>query len=218
MIIKSLSRKDASFAQLAKYIERGAADGIDRLYQHLYARHIDPVVARFEANGGCMRKRTNGVMLYHEVISITRAQALDVATQKKLLFDIADRYIQTRAPQCLVFGALHEDKAHSLHFHLMISANIKDTGKRHRLTKAEFLKIQRDCEQRVLDQHPELEQSRVIGKPSRAKQSSKAYWQERRTGELPGRSSFAERLAQVFTMALNEADLDRLAKEARVEL
>ena len=151
MIIKSLSRKDASFAQLAKYIEAGAADGSDRLYQHLYARHTDAVVSRFEANGRCMRKRTNGVTIYHEVISITRAQGLDIAAQKALLFDIAERYIEARAPQCLVFGALHDDKAHSLHFHLMISANIKDSNKRHWLTKTDFLKIQRETEQRVLD-------------------------------------------------------------------
>ena len=161
MIIKSMTRKDASFGQLVRYI--GASASEHRLYANLMKRDSAEIVAAFRANAGKLPVRANGVTIYHEVISITRSTRLDIEVQKDLLHDIAERYVAARARRCMVYGALHDDKAHSLHYHLLISANREGKEKRHRLNKAEFVAVQRDLEAWVLRHYPQLEQTRVIG-------------------------------------------------------
>jgi hypothetical protein len=217
MIIKSMARKDPSYAQLARYIEAGAAVGNPRLYQSLGTTNARAVAVAFEKNGQRLRTRSNGVCVYHEIISITRARSLPVEEQKQLLLGIARAYLTRRAPKCLAFGALHSDKASNLHFHLMISANIED-GTRHRLSRAEFVAIQRDLERRVLEQYPELEQSVAINKRSARKQSSRAEGLERRTGQLPEKQSVAQRLRGVLAHAGSEEEFHGLLSEARLTI
>lgn len=118
-----MSRKEASFGQLLGYIDRGAGQHSWRIRHNLLARDPELIRAEFEQNGKLLRRRKNGVYLYHEIISITRSEDACPELQKKRLREIAERYILERCPDCLVFGNLHEDQAHSFHYHLMISAN-----------------------------------------------------------------------------------------------
>lgn len=118
-----MSRKEPSFAQLISYIERGASQPSWRIRHNLLVRDPDAIRTEFEQNADFLARRKNGVFLYHEIISITRARGVSDELQKSRLREIAERYIAERCPENLVFGNLHDDTAHSLHYHLIISAN-----------------------------------------------------------------------------------------------
>jgi len=80
-----------------------------------------------------------------------------------------------------VYGVLHDDKAHNLHFHLMISANKYNSNKRHRLDKSKFSDIKKKVEYYVLENFPELEQKSIINsKKERIVKNNKEYQLESR--------------------------------------
>ncbi len=218
MIIKSLSRKEPSYGQLVRYIEAGSADDKGRIHHNLFVRAPDEVVAAFKKNGALVAKRKNGVMLYHEILSISRATSLDTETQKELLAEIVRRYLSERAPHCLAYGALHEDKVNNLHYHLVISANVAGEKKRHRLSKGDFRRVQRDLERRVLDQYPELEQTRAIDKRAERKRSHGSVELERKTGALPQVEVVKRSLTHAFASAATMPELHQLLTDAGLKL
>ena len=135
MIIKSMSRKVPSFGQLLGYIDREQGQEDFAVRHNLLGRDHDSIRAEFERNAELLQKRKNGTYLFHEIISITRAQGLSAQEQKQRLHEISQEYISARCPDSLVYGGLHQDKDHSYHMHLMISANRANEVKRQRLTK-----------------------------------------------------------------------------------
>lgn len=198
MIVKSMSRKVPSFGQLIGYIDRDEGQEPYRIRHNLLSRDPARIRAEFERNGDLLQRRRNGVYLYHEIISITRAQGLSAEEQKSRLYEIAQSYIAARCPDNLVFGGLHQDKEHSFHYHLMISANRAGETGRLRLTKNQFRQIQVGLENHVLAQFPELEQKVAIGKRSDRKLSRSEAELERRTGQRPKRDEVLERVREAF--------------------
>ena len=210
MIIKSMSRKEPSFGQLMDYIDREVGAEAFQIRHNLMSRGRERTRAEFEANARLMRKRKNGVFLYHEIISITRARGLPAKDQQELLHGIVQQYIAARCPDNLVYGGMHQDKDHSYHFHLMISSNRAGEIKRLRLSKAQFREIQVGLEAHVLEKHPELEQQLAIGKRSERKRAKGDVEHERRTGRPPSRKEALQgRLRAAF-----EGAIDREAFEA----
>ena len=202
-----MSRKVPSFAQLVAYIDRDEGQEAYRIRHNLLARDPERIMAEFERNGALLQKRKNGVYLYHEIISITRARGLSSEEQKTRLRDIAEQYISARCPDNLVYGGLHQDKEHSFHYHLMISSNRASDAKRLRLSKAQFREIQIQLERHVLEKYPELEQKVAIEKRS-DRQIRKAEAElERRTGQRPKRE---EVLSRVFAAYQASSDRDSL--------
>ena len=188
MIIKSMSRKEPSFGALMAYIDRELGTETHRVRHNVMGRGAEPIRAEFERNAGLLKKRKNGVYLYHEIISITRAQGLDDKAQQELLHQIVQTYIDARCPENLVYGGLHQDKDHSHHFHLMISSNRAGETGRLRLTKKQFRDIQVQLEAHVLEKHPELEQKVAIDKRAEHRRTKGAQEHERRTGRPPSRT------------------------------
>ena len=207
MIVKSMSRKVPSFGQLIGYIDRDEGQEPYRIRHNLLSRDPARICAEFERNGDLLQRRRNGVYLYHEIISITRAQGLSAEEQKSRLYEIAQSYIAARCPDNLVFGGLHQDKEHSFHYHLMISANRAGETGRLRLTKNQFRQIQVGLENHVLAQFPELEQKVAIGKRSDRKLSRSEAELERRTGERPNRDEVLERVREAFASSLDRDSL-----------
>lgn len=214
MIVKSMSRKVPSFGQLIDYIDRDEGQEEWRIRHNVWGRDPELIRGEFERNGELLQKRKNGVYLYHEIISITRAKGLSPEEQKQRLRDIAENYISARCPDNLVFGNLHQDKDHSYHYHLMISANrVGETG-RLRLTKAQFREVQVGLERHVLEKYPELEQKVAIEKRSdRGRKKGEAEL-ERRTGKRPKREEVLERVTAAYEGSQDRQSLlDALGRE-----
>lgn len=218
MIIKSMSRKVPSFGQLLGYIDREQGQEAYRIRHNLMGRSPEAIRDEFERNGKLLSRRKNGVYLYHEIISITRASGLSEREQKERLHDIAQSYIAARCRDNLVFGGLHQDKDHSFHYHLMISANRAGETGRLRLTKAKFREIQVGLENHVLQHFPELEQKVAIGKRSERKSSWRESEMQRRSGQRPQRDQVLDRILQALESARDRDSLMRAFEHSDLEL
>lgn len=204
MIVKSMSRKVPSFGQLTQYIDRDEGQERWRIRHNVMARDPDRIRVEFEQNGALLSKRKNGVYLYHEIISITRAAGISDEAQKARLQEIAETYVAARCPDNLVYGGLHQDKKHSFHYHLMISANRVGDSRRLRLSKAQFREVQVQLERHVLRAMPELEQKVAIDKRADRRKSRSEAELERRTGEVPKKDQLRARVLEAL-----EAGADR---------
>jgi uncharacterized protein YjhX (UPF0386 family) len=237
MIIKSMSRKHASFAQLIDYIE-GEAKLRSRKYSvfhNTYSRTTDRLKAEFMENSEHLRYRKNGVYLYHEVISITRAHQSQQTQQderedqqKIALKQIVEEYLHHRGKHNLAYAVLHEDTEH-LHFHIVMSANEVGERDRVRLSKEKFAEIQTNLEQWVLEKHPELEQKAVFHKnqteaerqqrKEKKDHLSKAGEElKRRGGKTSIRDDMQEKLADIFTTATDPRHFADLLEKAGFKL
>lgn len=237
MIIKSMSRKHASFAQLIDYIE-GEAKLRSRKYSvfhNTYSRNTDRLKAEFMENSEHLRYRKNGVYLYHEVISITRTQQIDEDQQKAALKQIVEEYLHHRGKHNLAYAVLHEDTEH-LHFHIVMSANEAGERDRTRLSKEKFAEIQTDLEAWVLQKHPELEQQAVFHKnqteaerqqrkekkdhekADKAHLSKAGEELKRRGGKTSIRDEMQEKLADIFTTATDPRHFADLLEKAGFKL
>lgn len=214
MIIKSMARKEgSSFAEIIDYIMRDdACDRNHALHHNLLGRTRDEVVAEFEENAGLLKKRKNGNVAYHEVVSIRCVPGMNEEEQKRKLIEISERYVRMRAPGSLVYGGLHHDHDDHIHVHLLMSANELGQTRRHSLTKAQFRKVTIEMERRVLADYPELKQEVAIERQATAKRSKKAAAMKARTGQLPKQQALAAELAQVFQSAGSIGELQAQMK------
>lgn len=74
MIIKSMSRKEPSFAQLTAYMTDEKSDRDFDLHQHVFSRDPEHIAHEFETNARLLAKRKNGNYLYHEILSLDTRQ------------------------------------------------------------------------------------------------------------------------------------------------
>lgn len=157
MIIKSTSRKDRSFGQLFDYVNReGKTEAPVVFWNLMNSEESDRrgIVREFLDNAEFLPERSNGNSLYHEIVSLKRQPDHDVGQLTQALYDLANFYLERRAPDCLAFGRIHIESEH-VHCHLIISANVVQ-GDRHSLSKFQFSAIQAACERHLKTEYPEL--------------------------------------------------------------
>ena len=217
MILKSMSRKEPSFGQLAAYMSDEKSDRAFDLHHNLFARDPEHIAKEFEANAQRLGRRRGGNYLYHEILSIdTRecGQSRDVREKLRLL---ALEFVQKRCPRNIVYGALHRDHAEHLHYHLMISANERGGAKRLRLTKAEFDLAKREIELSARTNYPELKQTEILASSPQEKQerretreSRKAQEMQKRGARLTKTEALAQELRAILAYANSQVELERL--------
>ena len=136
MIIKSMPRKDASFGQLIAYItDDGKADS-DYFYGHnTFSNDPGDALLVIQDNAIHLKARKNGNSMYHEILSITREDGMQLPEQKAALRNITARYIEQRAPNSVAFAAIHDDHEGHIHSHIMLSANELGSSKKVRITR-----------------------------------------------------------------------------------
>jgi len=171
MIIKSLSRQNKSFRELYNYLVKNkeAILGAFNLYSN--PKDKKAVVKEFLDNAKFLKKSRGKNFLYHEILSLN-PNSLDLKKQIAILNDLVNRYVNLRAKDHLVFTAIHKDKKH-LHIHLMISANELYSSKRVRFSKKDFNKIQKELENYLLNNYPELNSKKIYTKENKEKKSNK---------------------------------------------
>lgn len=224
MIIKSMSRKQATFSQLVDYFEDGRQDEKYSIFHNLYSTNAEAIKEEFITNANFLHKRKNGVYMYHEILSITDTGNLSREQQKEILKDIGLEYIRTRANKNLVYAVLHDDKADNLHYHFMISSNELMSETRLRLSKEQFSQIKKDLELKVLKEYPELEQKKLINKEKGAnkdsgeKLSNKGVELKRRTGKTSQRDDLKDRLKTVFAGSKNKAEFFSLLEKENLSI
>lgn len=121
---------------------------------------LKSVKQEFMQNFAIVPKRSNWVALYHEILSLPSVIARRGTTKQSnnpesILIDLADRYLEQRATNCLAYGKVHLDTDNP-HIHLIISANPRKSPKKHRITKSTFASIKRDLERYKRLTYPHL--------------------------------------------------------------
>lgn len=179
MILRSYSRRTASFHQLFRYLTAdGRAAAVPVNYNLLSPELPDPdappvppgelgplyrtIAAEFQANARHLPPRKNGVALYHEIISLSPADGARLTDREAvhILYTLADFYLERRAHGALACGIIHLDRGNP-HLHLVISANRIGQAKKLRLSQNEFRDIKRELEAYQRLRYPELTHSRV---------------------------------------------------------
>ena len=195
-----MSRKEPTFSQLAAYMSSEKSDARYDIHHGCIAGSDEDIAKEFYANSEHLTKRQNANYLYHEIVSITTEEGYNRQMTKEALREIAERYIQQRCSNNMVYGCLHEDHKSHLHYHLMVSANEKGESKRLRLTKKQFDQVKRELEAHVLKHYPQLKQKEVITAVSQnEKMSVKGDAMKRRTGSLPQREEVCQTVREAMS-------------------
>lgn len=215
MIIKSLSRKDSSFEQLVDYIARHEQNNEWDLYYNCSSHKRENIIEEFTENAKHLSRRKNGNIVLHEVIAITRTNKISEHEQKIALREIAEKYIEQRAPNCLVFADLHNDKETNIHYHIAFSANELGDKKRYRYPKPKFKKLKIEMEKWVLETYPQLDQK--ITMQTRSDKKLKQQRREENKRRIPKKEKTIEILNHVFqSKSLSEAQ--ELLEENNLEI
>jgi hypothetical protein len=237
MIIKSLSRKarttsgsihsrsgGSPFHTLLQYMNRGVLqeDGRAVLWHNLYGgqnSREEEILFEFEKNAKYLPERKNGNVLYHEIISFAAGHSLSKDELCRKIADIGQKYLQERAPNQLAYGVIHQDTQH-VHLHLIVSANEIGKRDRVRLSKEEFLKIQKGIELFTLEKYKELSQTPIYSKDrqhDRIKQKNNEQEMKQRTGVPSKKELLKGKLHQIFERARNPNELAALLSENGVQ-
>ena len=208
MIIKSMSRKTASFGQLANYMNKGECitDKYESFYNNIFSKNTEGITEEFKNNAKTIHERKNGNMLYHEMISITKSKNISIDDQKKILYKLVKDYVELRAKNNLVYGVMHTDKSDNLHYHLMISSNEMGSEKKHRLSKNNFANIQKEIEKHILNNYPEMEQQIIYNQDKDEKTNKREYELKKRTGKESDRDCVKRELKEIFEVSKSKSD------------
>ena len=159
MLIKSMSRKSQSFAQLYDYITRDTGSAGDLLTSQNLPQSATDRSGRLKAffdNERHMKRRKGGVRAYHEVLAFHPDDA--PALTKEALRKLTEYYLQLRAPHALAIAEAHYDTGQP-HVHVMISANELNSNKRVRVSQRDFARIKARVEELQRQLYPELSHS-----------------------------------------------------------
>jgi len=199
MILKSLSRKTPSFAQLITYMNDEKADKSCELHHNCFNRGSEALAGEFFENSKLLKARKDGNYLYHEILSIDLKEGVERSHAKQCLRELALKYVEQRCSRNMVYGTLHEDHKDHIHYHLLISANERESRKRFRVTKKAFDTIKHELETYVLTNYPELKQIPVATTTRQEKKlSRKASDQKRRTGKLERKEQVRDTILQAI--------------------
>lgn len=155
LVIKSLSRRSKSFGQLLRYFWKEGRDASTDIGHNLplNGRGRGTVQTTFLENAQYLKARKNGIVLYHEILSFHPDDKMQLSPV--ILQDMANQYLQTRAPEGLGYGVIHWDKKNP-HVHLMLSANKLNSSQKIRLSKKRFQQVKDKVSLYLKEQYPQL--------------------------------------------------------------
>lgn len=212
MIIKSMARKSASFNQLIDYFGYfNKRESVFGLTHNLYAHREDAaaIVQEFESNHRHLKKRKNGNALYHEIIALDPDSRGTRKEKIAALRDLAQGYLQRRAPRQLAYGVIHTDTPY-LHMHIVISSNEAGGSKRMRLPRREFNDIQRSIESYKLEKYPALGQEKYYNQERSSKrQTNRAQEMARHNRPATHKQQLHETLKRIFAEAQSPEQLKK---------
>ena len=174
----------------------------------------DEIIQEFEKNARLLKERSNGNVLYHEILSFSRGHELKDEELFRVVADIGQEYLSERASRQLAYGVIHRDTDH-IHLHLMISSNPVGKTERVRLSKKEFAEVQKRVERFALARYPELAQTKIYDReraPERLKTDAREQALKSRTHEPSRKEALKARLHSLFERASTFKELAELAK------
>jgi len=209
-----MSRKESSFGQLVGYCENGMNKGDEKFshFHNMYPGEREQIVRDFLENSEYIRRK-EGVQMFHEVLSMSRSNKLTNEEQKAVLLETVQEYLAERAPECMAYSVIHDEKDHHLHAHIVISSNPIGAEKRHRLSKGDFEKVKKHAEKYVIENHPKMQQKQIIGKKAKNQTSKGESELKRRGGRTTKRDQLHDQLQEIFSGVSSHSELEKALAE-----
>ena len=158
MILKSLSRS-GGFGDALRYVNQPDKVGTPLLWNlETNDNDIGAIEKEFLNNSRYVRLRKRGILLYHDIISLSDLDRDKVNSE--MLIDMAREYLEMRAPGAIAYAMPHFDSDNP-HIHVLISANRRKSGKKIRLSKKDFARIKLALESWQRERYPQLTSSVV---------------------------------------------------------
>jgi hypothetical protein len=211
MIIKSMSRKTASFSQLLTYLNKGRLTNDLYTFKHnIYSHKPYYIVKEYHENCKNLKRRVNGNFLFHEIISLKHQNNMTIEEQREMLKDLIAEYVNARADNNMVYGVIHEQH-NQVHCHLMISSNEISNNRNKRMSKNQFAEIRTNLENYARAKYPTLEIAEKTKRRARAKARviDNEVQLKKRTGKKSDRELMKERLQAIFSKSKNPQDFIR---------
>jgi len=227
MIVKSKGRKDTNFAQLINYVltDKGRTDPKDTftIFHNTASWEKDKVILEFVENDSFRKKRKNGVVMHHEILSFSPQDQQHLSAP--VLEDIAEKYIELRGANALCVAKPHIAEEH-IHLHFVFSGNelFQDTSLR--LSKKEFKDLRLNIEAYQLQQYPQIQHShkftekhlslqqqqrRELLSPNRV---TDAEIQLKKRSKTPIKEQLKERVQSIFKQASSfDTALEKMSVE-----
>jgi hypothetical protein len=183
---------------------------------NLKGNRIDRWVKQFKENEEFRkRKRSDSVLLTHEILSWHKEDTKNISLEK--MEKITNEYIQKRNPNGIYVAVPHFDKNH-YHIHICASGVEYRTGKSLRMSKIGFQKLKRDIQNYQVEHFPELSNSIVAhGKKEKSLQAEKEYQYKMRTGRETEKELLVGILEICYKSAQSEADFFKKLKEQKLK-
>ena len=183
---------------------------------NLKGNSINAWVQQFKNNEQYrLRKRSDSVLLTHEILSWHKDDAKNITLAK--METMAREYIKQRNRNGIYVAVPHFDKDH-YHIHICASGIEYKTGKSLRLSKSDLLKLKKDIQQFQIERFPELSKSVVAhGKKEKSLTSDIEYQIKLRTGRESGKEQVIAMLKTCYKKANSKETFFELLKESGLE-
>ena len=220
MIIKQLKRKTNSIASLVNYFNKGRDKDDENYFTHnIYATKPYYIIKEFLENAKILKKRKNGNIYYHEILSLKKQAEFSTEELKEILLDAFEHYMTLRGQNCLAYAVFHETH-NQVHMHLAISSNEIGEKSPHYFSDSQFEKLMIKAKAYVHEKYPKLERIEPKKKKSRAKSKSidSEVHLKKRTGKPTGREMFRDRLKTILSLSKNPSEFNEFLRMENIEI
>ncbi|MFN8283359.1 MAG: relaxase/mobilization nuclease domain-containing protein [Chitinophagales bacterium] len=216
MILKSLSRKTATYKNLLNYLFKSEDSNNVILRKNIKGNSLAEWVHEFKMNEqNRVIKRINNNKILHDIISISKDDYKNITVAK--MKDIGNKYLQLRGDNIIGVGTLHMDKRHA-HLHFMISPVEIYTGRSVRISKEAFKEIKKELQQYHIQKYPELVHSVVNHDKKKERINEQEYQVRKRTNGQTIKEQYKTTLINLIKQSSSYKEFYKHLKDEDFEL
>lgn len=221
MIVRTIRWKRTDFKKLLNYIldDKGRSKETEgfTITHNLYHGEddVDQMAQEYQQQDKYRKKRKDGVILYHEILSFNALDAEKLTVQ--MLEEIAHKYIELRNPNSMCLSKPHLNEMHP-HIHFCFHACEVNSSKSLRMNNKEFLALRQGIEAFQKERFPELDNSLVYQGDNRVKEKNKTKEVaiKKRGGQLE-KEELSQVVQQLFNESVSLANFKLRLRDAQIE-
>lgn len=229
MIIKTKrSYSKLRFKQLVNYImsDKGKVDNTNTftIHHNLQSTNTEKVIQEFVENDQYRKRRKNGVVLYHEILSFHPDEKSDLSLE--ILEDIAHKFIELRGENALCLAKPHIENE-NIHIHFLFSGVEYKSTKTLRLDNKSFRQVRLEMEL-FQQKYPALNKSSMVYlnkwqknrlmENDTIKQSEKETQLKKRTGKQSRKDIVRALVRDCYLQSSNKENFFQRLIEQGIEL
>lgn len=227
MIIKTLRHKGNSIKRLLDYIFEGIQDKEhDWVLAHNLPSLHQPEITKAYLENDTLRSNHAKTRWYHEVLSFNPLDRPHLDDAK--LWDLAQKYVELRNPNALVYAAPHKEDQH-VHIHFAFSGIEYKSSRTLRMNDKDFEELHHNMETYQLEKYPELQYSIVyinkVKKRNRAEKrdqnrrtESYFQWEKNHPDKVSEKESLKDFLVEIYANSQSRTEFYDKLQTSGLEL